>query len=137
MSTFELKIIAYDRVFYDGLAVSVTFPTLDGEVQLLAHHEKFVYAVMEGEIRVVTEDGQIVTGACGRGFIEFSKDNSVEVLVDTIERPEEIDVRRAREAKERAEEELRQKLSVMEYHINAASLSRAMARLKEASKYHH
>lgn len=137
MNTFQLKIIAYDRIFYDGPAVSVTFPTLDGLVQLLAYHEEYVYAVTEGEIRVVTETGEIITGACGRGFIEFNSDNCAEVLVDTVEKPEEIDVRRAREAKERAQEELRQKLSVAEYHRSAASLARAMARLKEANKYHH
>ena len=68
---------------------------------------------------------------------ELSGAGQVEVLVDTIERPEEIDVRRAREAKERVEERMRQHQSKMEYHRNAASLARAMARLKEANKYRH
>ena len=68
---------------------------------------------------------------------ELSGAGQVEVLVDTIERPEELDVRRAREAKERVEERMRQHQSKMEYHRNAASLARAMARLKEANKYRH
>ena len=59
----------------------------------------------------------------------------MEILVDTIERPEEIDVRRAKEAKERAEERLLQHKSRMEYYRNTASLARAMARLKEANNY--
>ena len=72
-----------------------------------------------------------------RAIEELSGAGQVEVLVDTIERPEEIDVRRAREAKERVEERMRQHQSKMEYHRNAASLARAMARLKEANKYRH
>ncbi len=42
----------------------------------------------------------MIPAVCGSGFAEVNSDNQVEVLVDTIERPEEIDVRRAREAKE-------------------------------------
>ena len=56
------------------------------------------------------------------------------VLVDTIERPEEIDWKRAEAAKERAEERLRQKLSIQEYYNSKAALARAMARLKAARK---
>ena len=135
MSTFHLKIIAYDKIFYDGAAESLTLPAIDGDLQILANHEEYVVAIKEGEIRVVTAEGNMIPAVCGRGFAEINSDNEVEVLVDTIEKPEDIDVRRAREAKERAEERLRQHQSKMEYHRSAASLARAMARLKEASKY--
>ena len=123
MATFHLKIIAYDKIFYDDEAVSIVLPAVEGEIQIMANHEEYVIALKEGEVR--------------SGFVEVSSDNQVEVLVDTIERPEEIDVRRAREAKERVEERMRQHQSKMEYHRNAASLARAMARLKEANKYRH
>ena len=58
------------------------------------------------------------------------RNNRVTILVDTAERPEEINVRRAEEAKERAEEQLRQKQSLQEYYRTQASLARAMNRLK-------
>ena len=60
----------------------------------------------------------------------------VSVLVNTAERPEDIDVKRAEEAKERAEERLRQKQSIQEYHLSQASLARAMARLKASRNKH-
>ena len=44
-----------------------------------------------------------------------------------------IDIRRAQEAKERAEEQMRQKQSIQEYHMNQLALSRAMARLRVTS----
>jgi F-type H+-transporting ATPase subunit epsilon len=55
--------------------------------------------------------------------------------VDFAEKPEDIDAKRAKEAKERAEEQLRQKQSLQEFHHSQASLARAMTRLKEVSKF--
>ena len=52
------------------------------------------------------------------------------MLADSVERPEDIDLKRAQEAKERAKEQLRQKQSIREYHLSKAALARAMARLK-------
>lgn len=49
--------------------------------------------------------------------------------------PEEINERRAKEAQMRAEEELRQKHSLLEYYHSKANLSRAMERLKVKSRY--
>ncbi len=137
MSTFHLRIIAYNRIFYDGEAQSITLPALDGSIQILSGHEPYIVAIAEGEVRTVSDTGESISAVCGRGFAEVLADHSVEVLVDTIERPEEIDVRRAREAQERAQEELRQHQSKLEYHQSQAALSRAMARLKEANKYSH
>ena len=55
----------------------------------------------------------------------------MEVIVDTAEYPEEIDARRAEEAKIRAEEAMRQKQSILEYnHSQVALLKEAMTRLK-------
>ena len=77
------------------------------------------------QMRTETE----ITGITGTGFAQIIN-NRATVLVDTCEYPEEIDIRRAKEAKERAEEQLRQKQSIQEYHRSKASLARAMERLK-------
>ena len=135
MSTFHLKIIAYDKIFYDEEAASVVLPAIDGEVQILTNHEECVVALKTGEVRIGTPKGEMIPAVCGSGFAEVTSDNQVEILVDTIERPEEIDIRRAKEAKERAEERLLQHKSRMEYYRNTTSLARAMARLKEANNY--
>ena len=60
--------------------------------------------------------------------------NRVTLLVETAEKPEEIDVRRAEEAKQRAEERLRQKQSMVEYRTTQAALARALSRLKFKGK---
>ena len=51
-------------------------------------------------------------------------------MVDTAERPEDIDINRALDAKRRAEEKLHQKLSEKEYRLLQSSLARALTRLK-------
>lgn len=128
MDTFGLRIIASDRVFYEGRCRQIIIPAPDGEKGVLANHENMVVAVNVGIARMEIKAGEWMDVAVGAGFMEIVN-NRVTMLVDTAERPEEIDIRRAREAKERAEEQLRQKQSIQEYYHTQASLARAMNRL--------
>ena len=133
MNTFSLKVIGSDKVFFDGKCGIIIVPALDGEQAIMSHHEDMVIAIDEGEMRFQPEGTDNWEYAVvGMGFVEIVN-NRVTLLVETAERPEEIDVARAREAKERAEEQMRQKQSIREYYHSRASLSRAMARLKGTS----
>lgn len=129
MASFHLKIIASDKVFFNGEAESVTVPAPDGEYAFMAHHDDLVLAVVPGELRCKGADGTETYAVVGSGFAQMVNNRAV-VLVDTAERPEDIDEVRAREELERAREALRQKQSVQEYHISQASLARALSRLK-------
>ena len=135
---FNLKITTCDRSFYSGPCESIVLPAIDGEHGVLADHEPMVTAIVSGECNDVTLDSNnsFILGygkqniiAVGQGFAEI-KPEQVEVIVDTAEYPEEIDARRAEEAKIRAEEAMRQKQSILEYNHSQAALSRAMTRLK-------
>lgn len=129
MASFSLKIIASDKVFYDGRSEILVIPALDGEYTFLAHHDDMVAAVCPGETRFKNGEGEWVTVITGLGFAHTSN-NRVTMLVDSAERPEEIDEIRARQHLERAKEALRQKQSVREYKMTQASLARAISRLK-------
>ena len=83
MGTFHLKIIAYDKIFFDSEAESIVLPAIDGEVQILANHEECVIALKEGEVRIGSTDGKMIPAVCGSGFAEVNSDNQVEILVDT------------------------------------------------------
>lgn len=140
---FYLKVIAANRTFFSGFAESVIFQSHDGREQILSHHENMVIALDGGMIDItpaenagngfVANEGGHVTGLAGVGFAEVVN-NRVTIIVESCEKPEEIDVRRAEEAKERAQEKLRQKQSIEEYYHSRASLARAMARLAAAKK---
>lgn len=134
MNTFTLKIIACDRVFYEGDCEMLVFTGADGKMGIMANHESMTTAVEIGEMRFKTPDGKEHVAITSDGMLKCDH-NQVDVLVYSAERPEEIDAFRAKEAKERAMEQLAQKQSIMEYHISRASLARAMARLSGRDKY--
>lgn len=131
--TFYFEIIASDKKFYSGACEHVIFPAVDGLYGVLVNHEDTVTAVVSGELRFKV-NGEWQAAVVGEGFADITR-NFVIIVVDTVERPEDIDIVRAREAKARAEERLKQKQSRMQYYHTQAALSRAMARLKVTSKY--
>ena len=129
-NTFYLKVISANRVFYSGRCRSLIVPEYDGQKEILAHHEDMVIATREGEVRFKEKEEDDWTKAVvGVGCVYISH-NRVIMLVDTAERPEDIDRVRAEAALERAQEQLRQKQSIQEYYHTKASLARAMNRLK-------
>ncbi|MDO4169737.1 MAG: ATP synthase F1 subunit epsilon [Lachnospiraceae bacterium] len=135
MKSFSLKIIAADKVFFSGRCEALIIPAEDGEMEILAHHEAMVIAVEDGAIRFRPEgESEWRHAITGIGFVQIAY-NQVTLLVQTVELPEEIDIARAKKAKERAEEKLRQKQSIQEYYHSSASLARAMTRLREAGKH--
>jgi len=133
--SFHLKILAADKTFFDGDAISLSIPAFDGSYQILAHHEPVVMALKEGVLRFRFLDGEgrevLRTGVNGLGLVNIRKD-TVMVLVDSIEAPEDIDRARAERALKRAMEQLRQDQSIQEYEQSRASMARAMLRLSEA-----
>ena len=92
-----------------------------------------VIATSIGEIRITTSKVEQVVGVVGEGFVQIVN-NRVVLIVDSAEKPEDIDRVRAKEAKIRAEERLRQKESLKEYKQSEASLARALTRLKVTEK---
>ena len=131
MSTFWLKIVASDHVFFNGSCEALVVPAHGGEVGILPHREAMILAIQEGELRFRTPEsnGQWRKAVVGLGIVQVAN-NRVTVIVDTAERPEDIDEVRARQALERAEEQMRQKQSLREFKMSQASMVRAIARLK-------
>ena len=127
MSKFYLKVISSNRIFYEGFCTCLIIPSVDGEKAIMAHHEEVIVAVDNGEMRMQKEEGGEWNYAVAN--------NRVTVLADTVERPEEVDANRAKEALERAQERLRQKQSIQEYHMTQAAMARALTRLKETEKF--
>ncbi len=136
MKEFQCIIASSDKIFYDGPCLSLVVPAWDGEYAFMAKHQECVAAVSIGTLRVKKPDGSVVLGVCGLGLVCFEKNRAV-VLVDTIERPEDIDEVQARRAKEQAEEELKEAKSQQEYNASQAALARAIYRLSARGKYVH
>ena len=131
--TFHLEIIATDRVFFSGETEHLVITAMDGLLGIMAGHEPLVTCLPTGELKYLV-DGVWKYAAISEGFIQVMPDSSI-ILADTCELPEEIDIKRAQEAKDRAEERLRQKQRIKEYYETQAALNRAMNRLKISQKH--
>lgn len=129
MEVFQAHILAADRSFYEGPCVSLIVPTSDGEQGILAHHSDMIAAILPGTLRFQTPEGPAQTAAVSGGMVKIEK-NEVLVLVDSVERPEEIDAARARREADEAREAMLQKKSRQEYQLAQATLARAMNRLR-------
>ncbi|MCR4907306.1 MAG: ATP synthase F1 subunit epsilon [Lachnospiraceae bacterium] len=129
-ASFNIRIIATDKIFYEGSVRAFIGTTIDGEFEYLSGHEEEIVALSEGILKYQTQDGEWHKGISGRGTAQFAN-NRCTILVDTCEKPEDIDRKRAQEALDRAKERLRQHHSQVEYYMTQASLARALTRLKE------
>ena len=129
MEVFQAHILAADRSFYEGPCIRLTVPTSDGEQGILAHHSDMIAAILPGTLRYQTPDGPVQLAAVSSGMVKIEK-NEVLVLVDSVERPEEIDAARARREADEAREAMLQQKSRQEYQLAQAALARAMNRLR-------
>ena len=133
MNKFILNITASSGEFYQGYCEDLTLPTGDGVYGVQAGHSPVLVALHMG-IMHFEVDGVGRDVLVGDGFAEVTP-SYVMVLVDSAERPEDIDRNRAEEARIRAQERLQHQQSMHEYYQSKIALNRAMQRLQTASKY--
>ena len=143
METFRLHFMASEHMVYDGEAESVSLMTTEGSIGILAHHSNLVMAVVPGVVEYVPA-GETAreAGLSGRQTVVVSdgllkvENNEVMLLVDTAERPEDIDEARAKRAEAQAREALRRANSNRDVALASAELSRAMSRIKASRSKH-
>lgn len=135
-SQIKFKIVTPERTVYENEIDSATLPVVDGQVTILSEHRSYIAALKAGEI-LLKKDGAEIQLATSGGFLEFSK-NTLIVLADTAENAAEIDLARAEEARKRAEELKKEKISMNEeeYARVAAAIEKELARVKVARKHH-
>src|SRR5271170_8120837 len=102
--TFQLEIVTPEKKVVDTAAAEIQIPGKNGYLGILPGHAPLITELAVGEIKFHSgADEQRL--AVAWGFAEVLPDK-VTILAETAERPSEIDVERARKAKERAEQRL-------------------------------
>ena len=129
MKTFRVSILAADCVFYEGPCESLIVPTLEGQYGILAHLSNILTAVVPGALTYTVPGRAPETAFVSEGLVKV-ENNEVLILVDSAERPEEIDANRAQRAADEAKEALLQKKSIQEHRAAQANLARAINRLR-------
>lgn len=130
---FQLEILTPGKVVFKDEASSLSAPGVAGNFQVLFNHAPFLSALDVGEIKVKDKSGTDVSYATSGGFVEV-KENHVVVLADAVERTDEIDVERAKAAKERAQQRLKSMQMDVDLERARAALSRANNRLRLIEK---
>ena len=135
--TFQLDIRTPEGVAWQGETEIVTLPGKQGAFQVLINHAPLLTELEVGEIRLTDDAGKEQIFASSGGFAEVRL-NEVTVLSETIEPAEEINSDRAKSAKERAEERIKESRTNLSSDINRtraeAALARAENRLKVVAR---
>jgi len=129
----QLEIVTPDRIVVQEEVDIVVAPGADGEFGVLANHIPFLTSLNIGEM-YYRKGNETQHLALNGGYAEVLPDK-VTILAEAAEKARDIDVDRARRAKERAEERLRKAKSEGLDHARAeAALKRAILRLKVAER---
>jgi F-type H+-transporting ATPase subunit epsilon len=102
--TLTLRVITPDKIALDTQVESVTIPALDGTIGILPRHAPMVAALDFGLLKF-TKDGRKSALFISGGFAEVHGE-TVRVVTEAGERPDEIDEARAKEAERRARERI-------------------------------
>ena len=127
-STIRLELVTPERLLLSEEVDEVILPGYEGEFGVLPEHTPYLAILNIGVLRY-RKGSETRRIALGGGFAEVTPERVV-VMADTAERAEEIDVERARRARERAEAALKELSLDDETYAKAyAALQRAMVRM--------
>jgi F-type H+-transporting ATPase subunit epsilon len=132
MDTFQLEIVTPEKMVVRDAAEEMQIPGKKGYLGILPGHAPLITELAVGEI-TYRANGYTHHLSVAWGFAEVLPDK-VTVLAETAERAEEIDIRRAQEAKQRAEERLKSGNPEVDFDRAAIALQRAETRLEVAEK---
>lgn len=127
---FELKIIEPDGMFFEGEGEFLEFTSVEGQMGVYKNHIPLT-TILEPCVVKIHANGETKKAAVLGGFIEIQKER-ITILAEDANWPEEIDVERAKAAKQRAEERLSRRESGIDIVRAEAALKRAMARIGAA-----
>ncbi len=130
MSSFYTQILTPSGVAFEGETESVKIPGTKGSFEVRRNHASLISLMEIGVARITkAEDQKELKYAISGGFSEVN-DNTVIIMAEAAEEKGEIDVERAKKARERAEQKLKKKSGDVDVHRAELALKRAINRIK-------
>lgn len=126
-NNFLLNIVTPEDVFYSGEARTVVVRTVSGDVGLMKNHAPYVAPLGIGKLEIIAE-GKKRYAVISQGYVKCDK-SGVQILTDTAEWAENIDVTRAEAAKRRAESRLASKEANVDRLRAEVALQKAIQRI--------
>jgi F-type H+-transporting ATPase subunit epsilon len=131
MGTLRLEVFTPQRRVFCAAVASVIAPGLEGYLGILPRHAPLLAVLKAGVVYCRDAEGKTERLAVSGGILEAGPVKVI-ILADEAELAGEIDVERARRAKERAEKRLRERPAGLDLARAEAALQRSLARLKAA-----
>ena len=128
---FMLEIVTPDRSFFSDEVEMVIVRGINGDLAVLKNRAPLITPLAIGKIRIFNGEEERIAAVVD-GYVSVTKDKTT-IITDCAEWPEEIDIERARCAKERAEKRLEQKTEGMDIDRAELALKRALNRLEVAN----
>jgi F-type H+-transporting ATPase subunit epsilon len=135
-ATFHIRVLTPEKTVREAEIVSLQAPGSEGFLGVWAHHAPLITALQPGPLTLRDASGREDVLAISGGFLEVSG-NRATVLADAVERPEAIDLDRARAARDRARQRLSARRPGLDVDRAQAALLRALNRIRVAGRYGH
>ncbi|MFQ6612164.1 MAG: F0F1 ATP synthase subunit epsilon [Fidelibacterota bacterium] len=130
--TFQLEIVTPTKALQEDAVTYLRCPGADGYFGVMAGHRPAMFSLSVGEIKL-RKDKKELYFSIGGGFAEIDGDQ-VKLLVEAVERADEIDITRAEAALQRAKERIEKKLPGTDGLRAKAAVTRSLNRLRVAGK---
>ena len=124
----KLQVITPEEQFYDGDATMVELTTTEGDIGIYPNHIPLTAVVAPGVLKI-HEGSEVKEAALMSGFITILPE-TVTIMAETVEWPDEIDFKRAEEARIRAERRLQSTDANLDVLRAEMALKRALVRLE-------
>jgi F-type H+-transporting ATPase subunit epsilon len=134
-NTIDVTIVTPERAVVHEEVEELEIPGAEGYFGVLPGHAPLFSELKVGEVSY-RRGNRWTFLAVAWGFVEVLP-NQVRILAETAERAQEIDVDRARRAKQRAEELIARGGEDIDYNRALVALERALIRIQVAEKTHH
>ena len=130
MKSFNLKVVTPDGLAFNSQIESLLVRTDDGDVEFLAGHIDYMASLGTGRARI-KQDGKDRFASVSGGFVTVSG-GEVKLIAITFEFREDIDLDRAKAARDEAKETLSSSKDDKSIALAKAKLQRALSRIDVA-----
>lgn len=131
MKELKVEIVTPSKIAFEGSVKSITIPGTKGTFQVLFNHAPLMSSFEIGFIKIENESENTTNYATSGGTVEVLN-NKVIVLAESFESKEEIDLKRAEEAHDRAKKRIKKESGERDIDMDRAefALKRAINRIK-------
>lgn len=129
---YHLFIATPDKVIFDGQAKWLLAPGTVGYMEILTDHASIISSLKPGRMEVIDQEGKKWLWAISGGYLDVMH-NDVSLLADTAELAEAIDLQKAEEARNRAQ----QRLESEDPEIDKERVKKALVRAENRIAVYH